>query len=101
MRRVGGDSVAKNVKAWALISLVLVWPCAAAAGDPAVGLVKSALCASCHGIVGRSPVPSYPNIAGQNALYVEYALRLYRAGKRTGDQAGMMFTAAQALSDKD
>jgi cytochrome c553 len=83
------------------VSVGLLWPAAALAGDPMAGLAKSALCASCHGIVGRSPIPSYPNLAGQNALYFEYALRLYKSGARKGDQAGMMFTVAQPLSEKD
>ncbi len=73
----------------------------AAADDAAAGLAKSAICASCHGPLGLSPVPTYPNLAGQNRLYLEYALRLYRSGERRGEQAGMMYTVAQALSDTD
>jgi len=65
------------------------------------GLPKSAICASCHGPVGISPVPTYPNLAGQNTLYIEYALRAYRAGERGGAQAGMMYTVSQALTDTD
>lgn len=71
------------------------------AGDPVAGLGKSAICASCHGPLGLSPVPTYPNLAGQNPLYLDYALRLYRSGERRGEQAGMMYTVAQALSDTD
>jgi cytochrome c553 len=74
---------------------------AAVAADAAKGLAKAAICASCHGPAGVSPVPSYPNIAGQSPLYLEYALRRYRAGDRRGDHAGMMFTVTQALSDAD
>ena len=69
--------------------------------DATAGLAKSAICASCHGPLGLSPVPTYPNLAGQNRLYLDYALRLYRSGERRGDQAGMMYTVAQALSDTD
>lgn len=72
-----------------------------ASGEAAAGLPKSAICASCHGPVGISPVPTYPNIAGQNPLYIEYALKRYRAGDRGGDQSGMMYTVTQALSDAD
>jgi cytochrome c553 len=74
---------------------------AAVAADASKGLAKAAICASCHGPAGISPVPGYPNIAGQNPLYLEYALRRYRAGDRRGDHAGMMFTVTQALSDAD
>ncbi|TCT09162.1 cytochrome c553 [Tepidamorphus gemmatus] len=75
----------------------------AAASGPggAAGLEKAAICASCHGPVGISPVPTYRNIAGQNALCLEHALKRYRAGERGGDQFGMMFTVTQALSDTD
>jgi cytochrome c553 len=76
------------------------WPQTAAA-DSEAGFAKSAICASCHGPVGVSPVPTYPNIAGQNPLYLQYALRRYRAGERGGEQAGMMYTVTQALSDTD
>jgi cytochrome c553 len=76
-------------------------PGAAETSNLTAGLEKSAVCASCHGPVGISPVPSYPNIAGQKALYLEYALRRYRTGERGGDQAGMMYTVTQPLTDAD
>ena len=74
---------------------------AAFASDASKGLAKAAICASCHGPVGVSPVPSYPDIAGQKPLYIEYALRRYRSGERQGDHAGMMYTVTQALTDDD
>ncbi len=73
----------------------------AQAGDAAAGLKKSAICASCHGPVGKSPIPTYPNIAGQNPLYIDYALQRYKAGERRGAQAGMMYTVTQALTAAD
>jgi cytochrome c553 len=73
----------------------------ARAGDATAGLKKSAICASCHGPVGKSPIPSYPNIAGQNPLYIDYALQRYKAGERRGAQAGMMYTVTQALTAAD
>jgi cytochrome c553 len=73
----------------------------ARAGDAAAGLKKSAICASCHGPVGKSPIPTYPNIAGQNPLYIDYALQRYKAGERRGAQAGMMYTITQALTATD
>ncbi len=92
----------RGTLAAAAITLAAILPATAAeAADPAAGLAKSAICASCHGPLGLSPVPTYPNLAGQNALYLEYALRLYRSGERRGEQAGMMYTVAQALTDTD
>ena len=84
-----------------LLALLMDSTARAAEADPQDGFGKAALCASCHGPAGVSPVPTYPNLAGQNALYLEYALRRYRAGERRGDQSGMMYTVAQALSDDD
>jgi cytochrome c553 len=73
----------------------------ARAGDATAGLKKSAICASCHGPVGKSPIPTYPNIAGQNPLYIDYALQRYKAGERRGAQAGMMYTVTQSLTPAD
>lgn len=92
----------RRILAAAAITLAVILPAAASeAADAGAGLAKSAICASCHGPLGLSPVPTYPNLAGQNALYLEYALRLYRSGERRGEQAGMMYTVAQALTDTD
>lgn len=79
----------------------LLQPTAGAAGDAAAGLKKSAICASCHGPVGKSPIPTYPNIAGQNPLYIGYALQRYKQGERRGEQAGMMYTVTQPLTAAD
>ena len=41
----------------------------------------------------------YPNLAGQNALYLEHALKAYRDGQRTGGTADIMAPQALHLSD--
>lgn len=41
-----------------------------AAGDPAVGKVKAAVCSGCHGADGNSMIPSFPKLAGQGELYL-------------------------------
>lgn len=85
----------------ALLVLLFLGTSGATAGDAAAGLRKSAICASCHGPVGKSPIPTYPNIAGQNPLYIDYALQRYKLGERRGAQAGMMYTVMQALTAAD
>ena len=72
-----------------------------AAGDAAAGKAKSGMCASCHGPDGKATAPIYPNLAGQNAPYLEMALKAYKAGQRTGGQAGIMTGMTAALSDAD
>jgi len=96
------DLTAPKFIAFAAFAIgTLVSSAGASMAESADGLKKSAICASCHGPVGVSPNPTYPNIAGQNPLYIEYALRAYRSGERGGTQAGMMYTVTQALSDTD
>ena len=76
-------------------------PFLAHAGDAAAGKAKSMVCASCHGANGKSTIPTYPNLAGQNAGYIVQALKDYKGGKRTGPQAGIMKGMAMPLSDDD
>ncbi len=43
---------------------------------------KLGLCASCHGIDGRSSIPGYPHLAGQDATYMRVQMLAYRDGSR-------------------
>jgi cytochrome c553 len=74
---------------------------AVAAGDPAAGQAKSTTCAGCHGMDGKAMVPTYPNLAGQNAAYLEGALKAYRSQERKGLQASIMYGMSANLSDQD
>ncbi len=68
------------------------------AGDAAAGKISAAACASCHGAAGISPNDSWPNLAGQNAVYLARILAAYKSGDQT-DAA--MTPLAQELSDAD
>jgi len=72
-----------------------------AAGDVAAGKAKAAVCAACHGANGISPIPTYPNLAGQNEGYLVVALKAYKNTERSGAQAMIMQAQAAALSDDD
>lgn len=72
-----------------------------AAGDPAAGKDKSARCMACHGVAGIVSVPLYPNLAGQNAAYLEHSLQAYQKGERSGGQAEVMKAFVSGLSDQD
>jgi cytochrome c553 len=72
-----------------------------AAGDAAAGKAKAAACAGCHGQNGKALVPNYPSLAGQNAAYIEGALKAYKTQERKGYQAAIMYGMAAALSDQD
>jgi cytochrome c553 len=76
---------------------MLIGGMAQAATAPA----KTAICASCHGKEGRSPYPTFPNIAGQNAGYIAYALGQYQRHQRLGSQADTMSGIAAPLTPDD
>ena len=72
-----------------------------AAGDATAGKNKVAACAGCHGMNGKAMVPTYPSLAGQNAAYLEGALKAYKTQERKGYQAAIMYGMAAMLSDQD
>ena len=89
------------MKIWALAAtLAFAWLAnpASAAGDPAAGKDKAAVCAACHGADGKAIQPSYPNLAGQHAAYLAKQLTEYRDGDRVN---ALMSGQAANLSDED
>ncbi len=71
------------------------------ASNIAAGKAKSAMCVGCHGVAGKSMIPAYPNLAGQNSLYLENALNAYKNKHRTGTQASIMQGMAAGLNDNE
>jgi len=69
-----------------LMTLVLALisaPGAYAAGNPDSGQAQIAACAACHGQDGATGLdPSYPNLAGQNEVYLTRQLIMIRDGAR-------------------
>lgn len=72
-----------------------------AAGDPAAGKAKSGICAGCHGANGIAIAPMYPNLKGQQAMYLETALKGFRDQSRKGGQSALMYGMAAPLTDAD
>ena len=73
----------------ALATLALPVAEAAAPGpEPAA----ATLCAACHGEDGRSSAPAFPNLAGQQAEYLQKQLIDFAKGRRTNE----VMTAALA-----
>lgn len=64
----------------------------------APGKDKTATCAACHGEVGISAAPNWPNLAGQYRDYIEQALHEYKSGERKDPVMGAQ---AAGLSDAD
>jgi cytochrome c553 len=67
---------------FAVLSLALLLPMAAQAGDPARGQQLSAACGACHGADGNSANPEWPKLAGQHASYIYKQLMDYKSGRR-------------------
>jgi len=67
--------------------------------DVVAGRAKAdAACALCHGQVGISVLPNAPNLAGQQAIYLNEQLRNYRSGKRQNE---VMNLIAKPLTDQE
>lgn len=67
-------------------------------GTAQAGAAKVATCTACHGPSGNSTNPMWPRLAGQNAVYTDEQLHLFKAGVRTNP---VMMPMAAMLSDKD
>jgi cytochrome c553 len=87
----------KSILMSVLLGLVLL-SSAAVAGDAAAGKTKSATCAACHGPEGVSVNPMWPNLAGQQEMYLAKQMRDFREGNRKDPVMGPM---AASLSDDD
>ncbi len=69
------------------------------ANDVAEGRAKAEVaCALCHGPTGQATLPNAPNLAGQQAIYLNEQLRNYRSGKRQNEVMNMI---AKPLTDAD
>ena len=76
----------------------LLFASSAMAGDVAAGKAKSAICAACHGANGISMNPMWPNLAGQQELYLAKQIKAFRDGTRTD---ATMAPMVAALTDDD
>lgn len=54
----------------------------AVVGDAAAGKTKAAACMGCHGPSGVSPVPMFPNLAGQKVEYLYWSLVEFQRAAR-------------------
>ena len=73
----------------------------AASGDAelvASGHNRAGYCVSCHGMKGVSANDEWPNLAGQQARYLENQLLAFRNGTR---DSGLMQTVIADLSEQD
>lgn len=84
------------------VALAMVAPDASAQGSAEAGATKAATCLACHGLNGNSTNPEWPNLAGQNAVYITEQLKMFRAGQRASTPNAIVMTAqSAALTDED
>jgi cytochrome c553 len=76
------------------------------AADTATDAQKAALhktvetCGTCHGVNGRSVSPTFPNLAAQQAPYIELQLKAFKDQSRADpDAQAYMWGMASQLSD--
>lgn len=92
--------MSKLTKIAAYASAIIIFAVSAtavAAGNPAAGKEKSALCQGCHGEDGMSAASSFPRLAGQYAAHIKKQIVDYQARLRRDD---MMEGMADAVTDK-
>ncbi len=73
---------------------------ASASGDPALvaeGEGLSAYCKACHGMKGQTINPQWPNLAGQQAAYIESQLQAFKSGERVSSR---MWPVVQRFGDR-
>jgi cytochrome c553 len=88
-------SPVRFARGWLLAGVLLA---GAALADPGRDLAWKYHCLTCHGENGRSTQARYPNIAGQNAPYLEARLKYFRDGVEHNNR---MNGQAAPLSDED
>jgi cytochrome c553 len=84
-----------------MLSVALFASICSAKSPEQAGKEKTGVCSSCHGSVGISVAPIYPNLAGQQRIYLEMTLKAYRNKSRSGLQAEAMYAIAAQLTDED
>src|SRR4029077_2653685 len=57
----------------------------AEAGGASAEPAAATVCAACHGEGGRSVAPAFPNLAGQQAEYLQKQLVDFAKGRRTNE----------------
>ena len=87
-----------NLLKISLVSVLMLLSTSTLAGDAEAGKIKSAMCASCHGVNGISMSPLWPNLAGQKEQYLIKQIKAFRDGTRKDP---MMAPMVAALSDAD
>lgn len=88
----------RSIKAYLVLIALAGLAVRAGAQDVARGEAKASDCVACHGALGISPNPTFPNLAGQNAAYVQIQLEKFKTGHR---HHPLMTPIAQSLTQQE
>ena len=87
---------------WTAVSLVIATFTQVADASEAKAPAKEAMCQTCHGKNGASPIlPNYPKLNGQNKAYLVESLKAYKNGQRTGGLTAVMTAQAAMLTEAE
>ena len=64
------------------------------------GIAPWEACGECHGLDGANPMPRFPKLAGQPAMYLEKQVRDFLSGARAND-GGQMTAVVTELAPED
>ncbi|WP_240205425.1 cytochrome c [Vibrio sp. CyArs1] len=70
-------------------------------GNPELGEMKAPSCVFCHNPNGAPTQANYPNLSGQNSLYLFNAMKAYQNDERQGAMAELMKAQLQNLTEED
>jgi len=87
-----------NIKSIGAAILLASCALSANAADAVAGKAKAAMCAACHGADGKSKIPMYPHLAGQQEQYLVKQMKDFKSGKR---KDAVMAPMVAALTDAD
>ncbi|WP_454442904.1 c-type cytochrome [Vibrio bathopelagicus] len=70
-------------------------------GDPELGKLKSPSCVFCHSAASDNANQNYPDLKGQDPLYLFNAMKMYKNDQHEGAYADMMKAQLSRLSEQD
>ncbi|MGR5284235.1 c-type cytochrome [Vibrio maritimus] len=70
-------------------------------GDAKLGEMKAPSCVFCHNPNGAPSQASYPNLNGQDPMYLFNAMNAYLDDERSGAMATLMKAQLQNLTEQD
>lgn len=70
-------------------------------GNAKLGEIKAPSCVFCHNPNGAPSQASYPNLNGQDPVYLFNAMNAYLNDERSGAMAALMKAQLQNLSEQD